>query len=85
MDNIDTVAVLWSISSQQIQCFRLSGGLLDSTGWLLVVKLWHVIHLSFTGTFKQFFFDFSFFFKHFSASLFIAYGWAYFAGFVLHF
>jgi hypothetical protein len=44
-----------------------------------------MIHRSFTGAFKQIFFDFSFFFKHFSASLFIAYGRAYFAGFVLHF
>ena len=41
--------VLLSIWSLQILCSRLFGGSLDSTGYLLVAKIWHVTHLNFTG------------------------------------
>lgn len=42
-------AVLQNIWSLQTQCFHSSGGSLGSTGYLQVVKLWHVILLCFTG------------------------------------
>ena len=54
--NCVVLAVLQSIWSLQIQCFHLSGGLLGSTGWPLVVIVWSLMRHSYTGEFDSLFF-----------------------------